>query len=266
MVRPQRADTRARSARTDSIPAVRDMFTRRPDVIARSPWLDVRAARSRARTRPRRSTQIPHASRIRLSRATGSLLAVAAIIVPTAGAASTPILQAPVAALTGQGAACEGRVLSQPFSSFGDDSSYFPIANGSFESGASGWTLTGGAAVRPGGDPFVPGSEGASLDLPAGASATTPASCVDLGSPTLRFFARATGATIAVSVIAGPLTLPIGSIRPTGAWAPSPTFLFVANVLGLLTPSGTVNAAFRFSSTGGDARIDDVLIDPYRRV
>jgi hypothetical protein len=197
---------------------------------------------------------------------TGALLALAAIVVPSAGAASTPILQAPVAALTGKAAACQGRVLSQPFSAFGDAATYFPVANGSFENGAPGWTLAGGAAVRDGGDPFVPGSAGFSLDLPAGSSATAPASCVDLGSPTLRFFTRATGSTITVSVIAGALTLPIGVIRPTGAWAPSPTLLLVTNVLGLVTPSGTLNAAFRFSSSGGDARIDDVLIDPYRRV
>ena len=188
-----------------------------------------------------------------------------AIAVPTAGAASTPVLQAPVGALTGTAAACQGRVLSQPFSAFGDGSTYFPVTNGSFETGSGGWTMTGGAAVQPGGDPFTPGSAGFSLDLPAGSTATTPATCVDLGSPTLRFFTHGTGSSITVSAVIGPLAVPVGIIRPTGEWAPSPTFLFLTNALGVLSPTGTVQTAFRFGSSGGDARIDDVLIDPYRR-
>ena len=156
-------------------------------------------------------------------------------------------------------------MLSQPFSAFGDSATYFPVANGGFESGTGGWTLAGGAAVLPGGDPFIAGSAGFSLDLPAGASATTPASCVDLGSPTLRFFTRGTGATVIVSVLVGPLAVPVGIIRPSGAWAPSPALLYLTNVLGILSPTGTVSAAFRFDALGGDARIDDVLLAPYRR-
>jgi hypothetical protein len=191
-----------------------------------------------------------------------ALLSLVAIAVPTASAAS---LLTPVALLTGKGADCQGRVLSQPFSPWGDQATYFPVANGSFEGGAAGWTMAGGASVTSGGDPFLSGSAGASLNLPAGSSATTPASCVDLGSPTLRFFASGQHASVTVSVLVAGLAVPVGSVSASGAWSPTPAFVYLTNALGILSPTGTVNASFRFTASGGDVHVDDVYIDPYRR-
>jgi hypothetical protein len=201
------------------------------------------------------------ATRTPLKALAGALLAVAAIV-PTASAS---LLTAPVATVLGTSAACQARVLSQPFTPWGDQSSYFPVASGSFEQGAAGWTLTRGATLVGGGDPFVAGSAGTSLSLPAGATATAPATCVDLAAPTLRMFAQGTGGTVVVSVTTAGLTLPLGSFRPNGTWAPSPVFAMVTNTLGALSLSGTVNATFHFTAAGGAVQLDDVLVDPYRR-
>jgi hypothetical protein len=188
---------------------------------------------------------------------------LSAIVAPAAGAADLGSLLTPVALVTGKAAPCTGRVLSQPFAPWGDSASYFPAAGGSFEGGAPGWSLTGGASVQAGGNPFL--SSGSSLSLPAGSSATSPSICVDLGSPTMRAFSNAQSGYVAVSVLAAGLTLPVGVITSRGSWQPTPIFIMLANTLGILTPTGTTNVSFRFTAVGGAARLDDVYVDPYRR-
>jgi hypothetical protein len=192
-----------------------------------------------------------------------AVLSLGAITVPSAGAASGGSLLTPVALLTGKANPCSGRVLSQPFAPWHDSASYFPAPGGTFESGAPGWTLTGGASVQAGGNVFLSG--GSALVLPAGASATTPAICVDLGSPTLRAFTNAQRGTVVVSVVAAGLAVPVGVISASGSWQPTPAMLFLTNALGILSATGTTTASFRFTSVGGDARLDDVYVDPYRR-
>jgi len=50
--------------------------------------------------------------------------------------------------------------------------------------------LEGGAAVAAGNEPFgVHGGGSSALSLPAGSSATSPVSCIDLNYPTFRFMA-----------------------------------------------------------------------------
>lgn len=192
-----------------------------------------------------------------------AVLSIGAFVVPSASAASLGSLLTPVALVTGDSAPCAGRVLSRPFTPWMDAASYFPAPGGTFESGAPGWSLAGGASVQPGGNTFL--SSGSSLSIPAGGSATTPPICVDLGSPTLRAFTNAAQATIVVSVIAAGIEIPIGSIPPRGSWQPTPIMLFLTNTLGIVSATGTTTASFRFTAVGGNARLDDVYIDPYRR-
>jgi hypothetical protein len=192
-----------------------------------------------------------------------AISSLSAIIAPAAGAADLGSLLTPVALVTGKAAPCTGRVLSQPFAPWGDSASYFPAPGGSFEGGAPGWSLTGGASVQPGGNPFL--SSGSSLSLPAGSSATSPSICVDLGSPTVRAFGYGQSGYVSVSVLAAGLTLPVGVITARGSWQPTPTFIMLTNMLGILTPTGTTSASFRFTAVGGAARLDDVYVDPYRR-
>lgn len=194
---------------------------------------------------------------------TAAVVSLGAILVPSASAASLGSLLAPVALVTGKADPCSGRVLSQPFARWNDSASYFPAPGGTFESGAPGWSLSGGASVTAGGNPFL--SSGSALLLPAGASATTPSICVDLGSPTLRAFTNASQGTVVVSVVAAGLAIPVGLISARGSWQPTPTMLFLTNTLGILSATGTTTTSFRFTAVGGDARVDDVYVDPYRR-
>ena len=102
-----------------------------------------------------------------------------------------------------------------------------------------------------------------SLAIPAGASATTPAVCVTLLHPTLRFFARNKGSLLGVlrvDVIAETplglrLTLPVGVVVAGSSWTPTLPNPFLANALALLGKDGEMSVAFRFTSMlGGSSR------------
>ena len=61
-----------------------------------------------------------------------------------------------------------------------------------FENGTTGWTLTGGAHVIADNEPWNVGGSGDSRSrCPAGSSATSPATCINLLSPHIRLFATA---------------------------------------------------------------------------
>src|SRR5438128_8159279 len=85
---------------------------------------------------------------------------------------------------------------SQPFMPWNDAAFYVPTPGGGFESGAAGWTLTGGAHVVTGNEPWMVGNAGDShsLSLPAGSSATSPPMCIGLLSSKMRLFMQNTGA------------------------------------------------------------------------
>jgi hypothetical protein len=166
--------------------------------------------------------------------------------------------------------ACDNSSLSQPFSAWGDTSQYKLVPGGSFEGGASGWTLSHGAAVVPGSEPFgATGSVGSSsMDLPAGASVTSPFTCVDAAYPTFRFFGRNNSllSTVAVSVVykvpvLGQVVVPVGVVALSGAWQPSAQMLTASAVTGLLS-GGTTTVALRFTALTGNSQIDDVFVDP----
>jgi hypothetical protein len=154
--------------------------------------------------------------------------------------------------------------VSRPFAPWGDSSLYFLAPNGDFSAGTAGWQ--GGEAAQS----SSPLSGGGALHLEDGDRATSPGVCVDLDTPTMRFFARNAGdpggeldVDVRFETLLGlTLTLPIGSVDGDGAWAPSPTLPIVANLLGVLGGSHTP-VAFRFRADGGDWLIDDVYVDPY---
>ncbi|HLH65013.1 MAG TPA: hypothetical protein VKV27_04880 [Solirubrobacteraceae bacterium] len=166
--------------------------------------------------------------------------------------------------------ACDNATLTQPFARWGDPNLYKLVPGGSFEGGPAGWTLTGGAAIVPGSEPYgATGSVGRfSLGLPAGASATSPFTCVDAAYPSFRFFARddLLLSTVAVSVVyrsplGGELTLPVGVVALSGAWEPSLPML-TGSVATALLSGGVSEVALRFTALTGDSQIDDVFVDP----
>lgn len=166
---------------------------------------------------------------------------------------------------------------TQPFQPWSDSSFYAFVPNGGFESGATGWTLSGGAAVLSGNEPFhVQDVGNHSLALPAGSTATTPPMCIGLLSTKMRFFAVNAGSSssrLKVQVIyrggTGSLlgtagsTLGIadaGYITSNGTWQPTPAISMLGGTLPLLTTS--VQFRFQPADSTGAWRIDDVYLDP----
>jgi len=170
--------------------------------------------------------------------------------------------------------ACDNATLSQPFAQWNDSNEYKLIPGGSFENGASGWTLSHGARIVSGSESFgATGSVGASsVYLPAGASVTSPFTCVDAAYPTFRFFARNNGllSTVLVSVVYKlPLlgleaAVPVGAAALSPAWSPSLPMLTASVLTGLLH-GGTVPMAVRFTALTGTSQVDDVFVDPHMR-
>jgi hypothetical protein len=162
---------------------------------------------------------------------------------------------------------------SHPFAKWGDSSNYVHVPGGTFESGATGWTLSGGAAVTSGNEPFFVNAakDRRSLALPAGSVATTPAMCFAPGDMKMRFFAVSTGSSasylqvrVVVKSALGILSILDGGTMSTNSvWVPSPKLqLLLTNVTSLIS---TNSVSFRFVPAGSASwRIDDVYLDPFK--
>lgn len=215
----------------------------------------------------RRPSSRPFAGRARL---VAGLLAAAAV--------------APLAVPSAASAACAPQPQSTPFAVFGDTNAYFLAPFGGFESGATGWALTGGASVGFGNESWHVGgpADARSAVLPAdGGSATSSPFCVDASTPTIRFFARSDGfaASSAGSLsVDAHFTNPqsgtdLGTVhlatlgRHDGAWAPTrPIDLGVGSVLrGGRLSSATARLTFTArGARGGAFSVDDVYVDPWQ--
>ena len=112
--------------------------------------------------------------------------------------------------------ACNPSALSQPFARWSDFSDYELAPGGDFEN--STWTLTGGAKLVAGSEPYAAtGTLGSSsLSLPIGSSAQSPPTCVDAAYPSIRFFIAGKG-LVAVNVVDGGLVIPAGVAVAGGA-------------------------------------------------
>lgn len=172
---------------------------------------------------------------------------------------------------------CDAQSMQKTFLPWLDVADYTALSGGDFEGAGNGWSMTGGAAIGDGNEPYHVGStdDAHSLSLPAGASATSPTICVGLSHPTVRFFAkRQSGGSLSLSSVrvdvlfetsTGSVTsLPIGSAGNGGSWQPTSPMLVVANLLPLL-PGERTPVAFRFTAEGADFSVDDVWVDPYSK-
>jgi hypothetical protein len=177
--------------------------------------------------------------------------------------------------LTASAKDCGDESLSQPFARFGDSHNYKVVSGGSLEGALTDWTLSGGAKVVAGNEPWkVGGSAHAkSLVLPVGSRAVTAPTCVGLGEPTLRFFAKRNSGLLGISTLAVSVyvktslglvvPVPIGVVLGNGQWQATPQMLIVANLLPLL-PGDRTPVAFQFTPLLGSWQIDDVYVDPMR--
>jgi hypothetical protein len=196
------------------------------------------------------------------------LIASAATLI---GAASA---QAGVLATSGVN--CSSPALSQPFMPWGDVASYELAPGGDFESGAAGWTLSGGSQVTAGNESYfvTSSSDANSLALPAGSSATSPTMCVGIQNPDLRLFVSNTGSgwsNLQVSVnwedAGGNVhTTTIANVSGGTRWSPTAQIPILVNLLPLL-PGNMTPVSFNFTPQGsaGNWQIDDVYVDPWYR-
>jgi hypothetical protein len=166
---------------------------------------------------------------------------------------------------------CATQPVAQRFMPWSDPAWYASVPGGGFEEGTAAWTLADGAAVAEGNEPFYIGSttDHRSLELPPGASGTSPFICIGADHPTLRLLVRNIGpptgrltVSAVVSGLAGETrTLPVATLAARD-WAPTTPIPVTLNVLALALPQ---SVAFRFDAdaAGGRWAIDDVYVDPY---
>jgi hypothetical protein len=190
-------------------------------------------------------------------------LAATALAVPAAAAGSL------VSSLSG-GVLPSCGAVTYPFTSWGDLDSYCAFPNLGFESGTTGWTLSGKTSIASANEPWhVSGSGTHSLQLGPGATARSSSLPISLIDPWVRFFARSAGANGSLGVqvvfhgLLGNLTglLNVGSLSPSGyaSWQPTQRVLSA-----LALPLGTTSAQVVLTSkaTSGSWQVDDVYLDP----
>ncbi len=189
-----------------------------------------------------------------MSRLTRAALGVAGALAASAALA----VPARAASLVTTTTDCGTPELTQPFAAWGDDNLYKLIDGATFDDGAPGWKLTGGAEVQDG-----------RLTLPAGSTATSAPVCVGHAEPTLRFFGAGAGLAPAMTVavqfqlITGTwLTLPVG-VDTGAAWRPSPVVRIVAN--SLPEPGEYTAVRFVFTPLLSNWQLDEVYVDPHNR-
>ena len=202
-----------------------------------------------------------------IKRAIGALVAATAATLVAAAPAHAGLLVA-----SAQG--CKTSEASQVFLRWLDPLRYELAPGGAAES-AQGWTLSGGAKIVSGNEPWKVrnGGDKSSLSLPRGSSATTGTMCVGITHPTVRFFARRTSGllldTLKVDVLfetAGGqvASLPVALVLAGGSWQPTLPYPVLASLLPLL-PGSQTPVAFRFTPVGGGTwQVDDVYVEPGR--
>jgi hypothetical protein len=181
------------------------------------------------------------------------------------------LVLAPVAA-----AACPAQATTQAFKALGDSAAYSLVSSGAFESGTTGWTLSG-ASVGSGNEPWKVRSsaDAKSLTITPTGRVVSPSFCVGVEHPSFRFFARRTTGTWGVLNVrlrwkeAGGATneTTVGSLSAADTkWQASPK-LALATVLPLWASGMTASAQIVLEPEdfGGGWAVDDVYIDPYTR-
>ncbi len=148
----------------------------------------------------------------------------------------------------------------------GDSHSYYAFPNNGFENGSTGWSLSGFAFVGHGNEPwYVSGPGSRSLVLPIGASATSPAFCINLLDPTVRMFARGLpGTKLDIQVIFRGVTGNVTGILNhsveggTGAWEGTDPCSSA-----LAVPLLTSYAQIKVTAATGVWQVDDAYVDPW---
>jgi len=163
---------------------------------------------------------------------------------------------------------------SPVFEPWGDFANYSLAPQGDL-SAAVGWSLNKQASIVSGADPFT--SAGQSLRLAKGAEVATPAMCVNLDNPTIRFFVKDVGgngkANLKVDVLYEDLGghvkhLTVARLKAGSDWQPSAIVPMYMNILAQAAAGGVTAVAFRFRAEGlqkdETVSISSIYVDPFQ--
>jgi hypothetical protein len=201
----------------------------------------------------------------------GYRFVLATIVAVTAVALGAPAANADLlGGLIGNNCPTSGMQVFAPWSDF---RSYYLAPNGGLESGTTGWSLSGGASVTSGNQPFF-GSGTHSLSLPSGSSALSPATCIGPYALSLRMFGKDVGGTdngVHVRVLwYGLLNRLLGATDYAtfpggGKWSPTGSVSSSGGFNLLLPLLGSTSARIQITPLGSGSswRIDDVYVDPW---
>jgi hypothetical protein len=171
------------------------------------------------------------------------------------------------------GAECGYDDPSAVFAAWGDPALY-ALAPGGDLSSTEDWTLDKRARVVTDADPFSGAAQ--SLELPKDAEAGTPAMCVNLDNPTLRFFARDVGgngkSNLKVDMLYEDFDghvkhMTVAKLRVGSEWQPSLILPIYVNMLALASPTGLTAVALEFKAEGLQKdevlSISSIYVDPF---
>ncbi|MDQ8046582.1 MAG: hypothetical protein AAGC46_15300 [Solirubrobacteraceae bacterium] len=192
----------------------------------------------------------------------GAIVAAGAAVATLAGASTAQ-------------AACATTPVATVFASLGDLANYTLAPNGGFESGTTGWTLTGASVVAGNESTAIAAkADTKSLSISPTGVAVSPPFCVGIEHPSFRFVAKQASGTWATMLVAvrwkdstGKVnTTTVGSVNGTKTWTVTASQM-LATALPLWQAGQSVSAQLVFDpiDSGGGFQIDDVYVDPYRR-
>ncbi|MDQ5832915.1 MAG: hypothetical protein M3550_07650 [Actinomycetota bacterium] len=195
-----------------------------------------------------------------------------------AQADTTPLGSTPLFATAESSQTCSAPLIENPFARFGDRRSYVMAPGGSFESTAlHGWQLSGSAKRVAEADPVDLGAnDGAGmLSLPAKTSAISPTMCVDFSYPTFRLLTKALSkGEFKIEITYPDVSRPVWEelkkfdgqqfTNAGSGWRLTDDIDMKVDLGG--KTAGFRRVAFRFTALSGNWRVDDLYVDPRRRI
>jgi len=166
-------------------------------------------------------------------------------------------------------ATCEGQTFTQPFEAFGDLNYYTLVTGSQFAGSEEGWTLSGGAKIVTASRPD--GSTGGVLQLPKGAQAVSPPTCVTLLYPTARVWLGGSKGVLKTQVVYSSakgvaVAKTVAKLHGEGALSPSETFEVRPQLGG--EAEGPRPVRFVFTGAGtreSSSQLYELYIDPRMR-